>query len=59
MIYNESGVFKIAVIDSGLKFNQIRILCRAGACVHVLPWNSELNIYGNIKKKQLFIIFIN
>jgi carbamoyl-phosphate synthase/aspartate carbamoyltransferase/dihydroorotase len=46
-VYNESGVFKIAVVDFGLKYNQIRMLCQLGACVHVVPWDFDLNIDGN------------
>lgn len=40
-VYNQSGKFKIAALDFGIKYNQIRILSNLGACVHVLPWNDS------------------
>lgn len=43
-IYNPNGKYKIAAIDFGMKYNQIRLLCRLDASVHVLPWNSDFNI---------------
>jgi carbamoyl-phosphate synthase / aspartate carbamoyltransferase / dihydroorotase len=44
-VFNASGKIKIAAFDFGIKYNQIRILCNLGACVHVLPWNyNQLDI---------------
>ncbi|CAL1543202.1 unnamed protein product [Lymnaea stagnalis] len=37
--YNPSGDVKIVAIDCGMKYNQIRCLCRRGAAVTVVPWD--------------------
>uniref|UniRef100_A0A1I8HH24 CAD protein n=1 Tax=Macrostomum lignano TaxID=282301 RepID=A0A1I8HH24_9PLAT len=42
-VYNPDGAVSIAVLDVGAKFNQIRCLCRLGARVTVLPWNSPVS----------------
>lgn len=40
-VFNKEGTFRIAALDFGIKYNQIRLLCNLGACVHVHPWNDE------------------
>ncbi|XP_053315882.1 CAD protein isoform X2 [Spea bombifrons] len=42
-VFNAGGSLKIAALDCGLKYNQIRCLCRRGAAVTVLPWDSPLD----------------
>ncbi|XP_053565421.1 CAD protein isoform X2 [Bombina bombina] len=42
-VYNPGGSLKIAALDCGLKYNQIRCLCQRGAEVTVLPWNHSVN----------------
>ncbi|XP_059141957.1 CAD protein-like isoform X2 [Physella acuta] len=42
--YNKEGEVKIVAIDCGLKYNQIRCLCKGGASVTVVPWNAQFNI---------------
>ena len=46
MVYNKAGTFKITAVDSGIKFNQIRLLCQKGACVTVVPWNYKIDSDG-------------
>ena len=47
-IYNPNGKFKIAAYDFGMKFNQIRLLCKLNASVHVLPWSeTQVNLNGS------------
>jgi len=41
---------KIAALDCGIKYNQIRCLCERGAAVTVLPWDSEINMKGRGEK---------
>ncbi|XP_059617479.1 CAD protein [Phlebotomus argentipes] len=41
--YNERGSPRICAIDCGLKYNQIRCLCKRGARVDVIPWNHPIN----------------
>ncbi|KAK6990467.1 CAD protein [Biomphalaria glabrata] len=41
--YNTSGDVKIVAIDCGMKYNQIRCMCRRGASVTVVPWDYSLN----------------
>ncbi|KAG8235698.1 hypothetical protein J437_LFUL014042, partial [Ladona fulva] len=40
--YNESGSIRILAIDLGLKFAQLRCLCKRGARVDLVPWNSNI-----------------
>lgn len=42
-VFNENGDVRILVIDCGLKYNQIRCLCRRGARVKVVPWNHPIS----------------
>lgn len=42
-VFNRGGDVKIAALDCGLKYNQIRCLCQRGAEVTVLPWDSPIN----------------
>ncbi|XP_075125461.1 multifunctional protein CAD isoform X4 [Leptodactylus fuscus] len=42
-VFNRGGAVKIAALDCGLKYNQIRCLCQRGAEVTVLPWDSPIN----------------
>ncbi|XP_069830459.1 multifunctional protein CAD [Dendropsophus ebraccatus] len=42
-VFNPGGSVKIAALDCGLKYNQIRCLCQRGAEVTVLPWDSPIN----------------
>ncbi|XP_075451272.1 multifunctional protein CAD-like isoform X4 [Ascaphus truei] len=42
-VFNRGGDPRIAVLDCGLKYNQIRCLCQRGAEVTVLPWDRALN----------------
>lgn len=44
---NETGTKRIAVIDVGVKVNQIRYLARQGFIVDVLPWNSPFGSFVN------------
>ncbi|XP_077991291.1 multifunctional protein CAD-like isoform X2 [Glandiceps talaboti] len=44
MTYNKSGSVKIVAVDCGIKFNQIRCLVERGACVKVVPWDTQLDI---------------
>lgn len=43
VVFSESGDIDILAVDCGLKFNQIRCLCRRGARVKVVPWNYPLS----------------
>ena len=40
-VFNKNGKYKIAALDFGIKYNQIRLLCNLDASVHVFPWNDE------------------
>ncbi|OLY78829.1 Carbamoyl-phosphate synthase arginine-specific small chain [Smittium mucronatum] len=40
-IYNPSGTVSIGLIDCGAKNNIIRLLCKSGARVTVLPWDYD------------------
>nr|DBA25415.1 TPA: hypothetical protein GDO54_009801 [Pyxicephalus adspersus] len=42
-VFNRGGDVKIAALDCGLKYNQIRCLCQRGAEVTVLPWDSSIS----------------
>ncbi|XP_063806908.1 multifunctional protein CAD [Pseudophryne corroboree] len=42
-VYNPGGCVKIAALDCGLKYNQIRCLCQRGAEVTVLPWDAPIS----------------
>ncbi|KAE8605816.1 hypothetical protein XENTR_v10015329 [Xenopus tropicalis] len=42
-VYNAGGTVRIAALDCGLKFNQIRCLCQRGAEVTVLPWDYPIS----------------
>ena len=44
--YNPQGEVKIVAVDCGIKFNQIRCLCKRGASVTVVPWNHKLDSKG-------------
>lgn len=46
--YNSSGDVRIMAVDCGIKFNQIRCLCAAGAAVTVVPWDHKLDLTGFI-----------
>ncbi|XP_078674784.1 multifunctional protein CAD-like isoform X2 [Branchiostoma floridae x Branchiostoma belcheri] len=41
--YNPKGDVRIMVVDCGLKFNQLRCLCRRGAKAKVVPWDYKFN----------------
>lgn len=41
--YNDHGSPRICAIDCGLKYNQIRCLCKRGARVDLIPWNHPIN----------------
>ncbi|KAK3581322.1 hypothetical protein CHS0354_016168 [Potamilus streckersoni] len=43
-VHNPDGDIKIVAVDCGIKFNQIRCLCRRGAQVTLVPWNYKLDI---------------
>ena len=62
-VFNKGGAIKLAAIDFGIKYNQVRILCQLGAEVHVLPWDSlDLDVNGKIEIKldhHKFICKIN
>ncbi|KAG5446610.1 cad protein, variant 2 [Clonorchis sinensis] len=42
-IFNANGDVHVAVVDCGVKFNQIRCFCRKGAKVTLLPSSSDLS----------------
>ncbi|KAM8953468.1 multifunctional protein CAD isoform 1-T1 [Pelodytes ibericus] len=42
-VFNAGGSLRIAALDCGLKYNQIRCLCQRGAEVTVLPWDHALD----------------
>lgn len=42
-VYNPSGSVKIMAVDCGMKYNQIRCLCKRGASVIVVPWDYPFN----------------
>ncbi|GCB80088.1 hypothetical protein scyTo_0016101, partial [Scyliorhinus torazame] len=42
-VYNPDGNLKILAVDCGMKYNQIRSLCKRGASVTVVPWDYPLN----------------
>ncbi|OON17409.1 putative carbamoyl-phosphate synthase, small subunit, partial [Opisthorchis viverrini] len=42
-IFNSNGDVHVAVVDCGVKFNQIRCFCRKGAKVTLLPSSSDLS----------------
>ncbi|XP_036922614.1 CAD protein isoform X5 [Sturnira hondurensis] len=42
-VFNTGGTPRILALDCGLKYNQIRCLCRRGAEVTVVPWNHALD----------------
>uniref|UniRef100_A0A4W3KB82 Carbamoyl-phosphate synthetase 2, aspartate transcarbamylase, and dihydroorotase n=1 Tax=Callorhinchus milii TaxID=7868 RepID=A0A4W3KB82_CALMI len=42
-VYNPSGDVKIMAVDCGMKYNQIRCLCKRGASVTVVPWDYPLH----------------
>ncbi|XP_052761178.1 CAD protein-like isoform X2 [Mya arenaria] len=44
MTYNAKGDVKIAAMDCGIKYNQIRCLCERGASVTILPWNYPIDM---------------
>ncbi|PVV04591.1 hypothetical protein BB560_000906 [Smittium megazygosporum] len=41
-VYNPNGEVNIALIDCGVKYNMIRLLCESGAKVTVLPWDYDI-----------------
>ncbi|XP_050402847.1 CAD protein isoform X2 [Patella vulgata] len=43
VVYNKEGKLKIVAVDCGIKYNQIRCLCKRGASVTVVPWDYQLN----------------
>lgn len=45
-VFNAGGSPRILALDCGLKYNQIRCLCRRGAEVTVVPWNHALESQG-------------
>ncbi|XP_064196290.1 CAD protein isoform X2 [Anguilla rostrata] len=42
-VFNPSGTVRIAAVDCGIKYNQIRCLCQRGARVTVVPWDHPLD----------------
>ncbi|XP_018117662.1 CAD protein isoform X2 [Xenopus laevis] len=42
-VFNSGGAVRVAALDCGLKFNQIRCLCQRGAEVTVLPWDYPIS----------------
>uniref|UniRef100_A0A480RTH8 carbamoyl-phosphate synthase (ammonia) n=1 Tax=Sus scrofa TaxID=9823 RepID=A0A480RTH8_PIG len=42
-VFNAGGAPRILALDCGLKYNQIRCLCRRGAEVTVVPWDHALD----------------
>ncbi|XP_041043250.1 CAD protein isoform X1 [Carcharodon carcharias] len=42
-VYNSCGNLKIMAVDCGMKYNQIRSLCKRGASVIVVPWDYHFN----------------
>ncbi|XP_006835262.1 PREDICTED: CAD protein [Chrysochloris asiatica] len=42
-VFNAGGTPRILALDCGLKYNQIRCLCRRGAEVTVVPWDHTLD----------------
>uniref|UniRef100_A0A2K5TQX2 Carbamoyl-phosphate synthetase 2, aspartate transcarbamylase, and dihydroorotase n=1 Tax=Macaca fascicularis TaxID=9541 RepID=A0A2K5TQX2_MACFA len=42
-VFNTGGAPRILALDCGLKYNQIRCLCRRGAEVTVVPWDHALD----------------
>ncbi|XP_022107145.1 CAD protein-like isoform X3 [Acanthaster planci] len=42
-VLNPKGSVKIVALDTGIKFNQLRLLADCGACIEVVPWNHLLN----------------
>lgn len=53
-VFNPSGDVKIVVVDCGIKYNQIRCLCRRGASVTVVPWDYDLKSSGFVAMINLF-----
>lgn len=45
-VFNAGGAPRILALDCGLKYNQIRCLCRRGAEVTVVPWDHALDSQG-------------
>lgn len=45
-VFNAGGAPRILALDCGLKYNQIRCLCRRGAEVTVVPWDHALDSRG-------------
>uniref|UniRef100_H3AU29 Carbamoyl-phosphate synthetase 2, aspartate transcarbamylase, and dihydroorotase n=1 Tax=Latimeria chalumnae TaxID=7897 RepID=H3AU29_LATCH len=41
--FNPDGDVRIVAVDCGMKYNQIRCLCRRGASVTVVPWDHPLD----------------
>ncbi|NXF54264.1 PYR1 protein, partial [Oceanites oceanicus] len=42
-VFNPGGLLRIMVVDCGLKYNQVRCLCKRGAAVTVVPWDHPLD----------------
>lgn len=42
-VFNAGGSPRILALDCGLKYNQIRCLCRRGAEVTVVPWDTAVD----------------
>ncbi|KAF1421172.1 CAD protein, partial [Spheniscus magellanicus] len=42
-VFNPSGSLRITAVDCGLKYNQVRCLCKRGAAVTVVPWDHPLD----------------
>lgn len=51
-VFNPSGSLRIMVVDCGLKYNQVRCLCKRGAAVTVVPWDHPLDSAGGVAVAQ-------
>ncbi|CAM1313628.1 CAD (predicted) [Pycnogonum litorale] len=51
-VFNKNGFPHIAMVDCGMKYNQLRCFIKRGASVTVLPWNYNFN---NIDYDGLFL----
>lgn len=46
--FNPEGDVKIVAVDCGMKYNQIRCLCKRGASVTIVPWDHPLKSTGKL-----------
>ncbi|XP_071808094.1 multifunctional protein CAD-like [Asterias amurensis] len=42
-VLNPNGSVKIVALDTGIKFNQLRLLASLGARIEIVPWDHPLN----------------